>query len=110
MQFDNLVQVSSDSSEYTYTLSSHTSLSDLAIFTLYKERESVMLKECRLILKLIRTGVISWMSVVLLTLGPSSPGGPGGPVEPCSPWREKDHRTGISTKGRSGSSQESQHA
>lgn len=87
--------------KYTYTVSSHTSLSNLAIFTLDRKGNVCYQGMQSIFLRLLRTRLCSMVTGVLLTLGPSSPGGPGGPVEPCSPWR-KDHRKGISTKSGNG--------
>ncbi len=42
MHFNNPVRVSSKSNKSTYTLSSHTSLSNLAIFTLWGEKEEAV--------------------------------------------------------------------
>lgn len=89
--------VSSDNKQ-TYTLSSHTSLSNLAIFTLREHGKHCVREEA---LKILRYLLSHMVTDVLLTLGPSSPGGPGGPVEPCSPWggkKKTDERSGRSPK------------
>jgi len=53
------------------------------------KRNSALLRNAELFLRLLRRRVSYKVNGALLTLGPSSPGGPGGPVEPCSPWGEK---------------------